>query len=472
MHFPTDSEIQLLTGHEIRQAVRCITTRPGELKVAVAYWGSDAVRRTGLDKKPDLRGARTAKILCDLSKGFCDPSQIEELQRQDGICVKQLNGLHAKVWVNGDIVLLGSANASGGGLPTMAEPRADENLETAILCRDSRLAADIAAWFRDRWAAAREITGNDLAEAEKKWREQRQTHGESRNRDTKSAVRHDLDDAQFSARFSGLQLVAYPDLSPGREAIDWFRTEATAEPTAVARENTLEVYPFFEWGRANPRWEHGPGTSLATFRCSPASGECMFEGFWEVRDRPSVELEETQLTLLARKESFKGHAFAEAMRNYICGMVAWDMAERGFNADGFGFCVDMPLVAFWEDVRERLKCSLVAQVVDEAQRLCLAGKFSEVLTSKALELCRNKEEWWKDYQRFVGPGRVFKDQIHSVFGKSVRKGVFADNQRSPGGGELRRTVFNGVTRTCTLFEPYSNESDRNEQIRMLRATRR
>ena len=471
MHFPSGSKIQLLTGHEIRQEVRRIATRPGRLMVAVAYWGPDAVSRTGLDTKSDPRRPKSVQILCDLSKGFCDPQQIVELQQLDGVCVRHLKGLHAKVWVNGDSVVLGSANASAGGLPTMAEPRSDKKLETAVLCLDARLAEDISTWFQGRWADAKDVTDDDLIEAEKQRRglKQTQVRWESRNRDIRSVVQHDLDDAQFSARFSGLQLVVYPDLSPSQRATDWLGMEAPAERTTIVRENTLEAYPFFEWGRAKPQWSHGPGTSLAAVRCSPATGECTFEGFWEVRHCPSVDLEDTQLTLLERMESFNGHALAEAMQNYLCGIVAWDVAERRFNTDDFGFCVDMPFVAFWEAVRERLKRRLVDEVVDRAQRLCLAQEFSEVLTSDALELCRNDENWWRDYQWFVGPERFFKDQVHSVFGKSVRKGVFADNKCSPSGREMRRAVSNEITQTCTLFESWPDESDRNERIRNLRS---
>ena len=75
---------------------------------AVAYWGKDATKRTGLAEHPNRAEVR---VICDLLSGACNPNEIEELTRI-GVQVKTLDRLHAKVWISGHDVIVGSANAS------------------------------------------------------------------------------------------------------------------------------------------------------------------------------------------------------------------------------------------------------------------------------------------------------------------------------------------------------------------------
>ena len=91
---------------QILQAVRLLADSNEELLAAVAFWGRRAGQQTGIT-------GRTAptRILCDLLSGACNPAEISHLLDND-VEVKYRPHLHAKVWVSGNEVLVGSANAS------------------------------------------------------------------------------------------------------------------------------------------------------------------------------------------------------------------------------------------------------------------------------------------------------------------------------------------------------------------------
>ena len=108
--------MRFLSGTEIQREVSDLVNRDGDTSIAVAYWGHDAVDRTGIAQKKN----GNLRILCDLLSGFCNPFPIEVL-RMGEIPVRTLNLLHAKVWINGSNVILGSANASVYGLLSTAE---------------------------------------------------------------------------------------------------------------------------------------------------------------------------------------------------------------------------------------------------------------------------------------------------------------------------------------------------------------
>ena len=105
--------MRFLTGADIQTEVRAIASRTGEVLAAVAYWGSGASDRTALTQHDRPVNVR---VICDLLSGACNPAEIEVL-RKLGVTVKTLDRLHAKVWIGGNDVIVGSANASRNGLP-------------------------------------------------------------------------------------------------------------------------------------------------------------------------------------------------------------------------------------------------------------------------------------------------------------------------------------------------------------------
>ena len=165
--------MHFLTGVDIQTQVRTITSRSGEVMAAVAYWGIGAAERTGLSGHEDPASVR---IICDLLSGACNPNEIQALQ-QLGFSVKTLDRLHAKVWIGGDDVIVGSANASQNGLLGEGEQAADANVEAAVISHDPAFARRLAAWFELQWDASTEIEKRHLVRARQIWKRHRRSGG-------------------------------------------------------------------------------------------------------------------------------------------------------------------------------------------------------------------------------------------------------------------------------------------------------
>ncbi len=157
---------RFLIGTKIQQAVQSIMSRPGEVMAAVSYWRMVGRERSGLIHKRDPQSAR---IICNLDHVACDPFAIEGLLDHE-ILVTTLPGLHAKVWLSGDDVIVGSANASGAALPTDIHDR-QANIEAAFKVHNREQAREVREWFEDRWKEAREISDTDLELAKKRWKD-------------------------------------------------------------------------------------------------------------------------------------------------------------------------------------------------------------------------------------------------------------------------------------------------------------
>lgn len=158
--------MDFLTGTAIQQAVQAIMSRPGDVMAAVSYWGKHGEKRTGLKSK---KNPRRARIICDLDDVACNPFAVAGLLKRQ-IRVKTLRRLHAKVWISGDDVILGSANASGAALPRKPDDR-KANVEAVfeINCRDR--AQQVREWFEARWKDAREINDAHLERAKRRWKD-------------------------------------------------------------------------------------------------------------------------------------------------------------------------------------------------------------------------------------------------------------------------------------------------------------
>lgn len=160
-----------LTDDNIRRAIQHLVGRGEVLRVAVAYWGKDGAKHTGIAKRAQSdRG--NVQIMCDLNSGACNPSEIRELQNL-GIEVKTLDHLHAKVWIGETSVILGSANASTSGLAD--ERQLGSNIEAALLVQDPMLAQILRTWFDSKWCDDEAVLVDEacLLEAEKVWKQRR-----------------------------------------------------------------------------------------------------------------------------------------------------------------------------------------------------------------------------------------------------------------------------------------------------------
>ena len=145
------------------------------LKVAVAYWGDQALKKTGLQSRINT-DPKTVQVLCDLESGSCNPDEIQKLINAD-VQVKSLKGLHAKVWISENMVVIGSANASSNGLGFYH----DGHREAAVCMTNESFAKTVTNWFDRLWDDEHAICASQKMDlAEKRWNNRKQARKNGR----------------------------------------------------------------------------------------------------------------------------------------------------------------------------------------------------------------------------------------------------------------------------------------------------
>ena len=440
--------MHFLTGVDIQTQVQTIASRSGEVMAAVAYWGKGAAERTGLSGHEDPASVR---IICDLLSGACNPNEIDALQRL-GFTVKTLDRLHAKVWIGGDDVIVGSANASQNGLLGEGEQAANANVEAAVMSHDPALARRLAAWFELQWDASTEIEKRHLVRARQIWKRHRRSGG----RGFTSTLGEKILNPGPLDRFSALRLIAYLDEDASPEAENFVGENARRYYTDEEWEEFGADNPFYEWPLASPEWSHKPGTVFADFSCPAEGGQFRFNGFWQIRDCPSIPLETTRITLLTKFPNFDGYPFPGREQRVLASRIRAHVAERGHRTDAFGSYIDENFLEFFDPERPALHQRLVAQVAEAARELCRAGRFDPAITLHAIRACKEDPEWLAAYARFVGgdiyqTGNDLKQQINREFGQSVKAATRAHVQKDERGRPIRASVEDEIIQSYTLL---------------------
>src|SRR5439155_2579811 len=147
--------MKFLRRNELSREIQRICRTRATIKCAVAYWGKDALRLTGL--RPQQRNV---KLICCLDGGASDPDVIGKF----GSRARQNDFLHAKVIWTRDKAIVSSANISSNGMPD-EEQYAKGLIEAGILVIDPAVLAEISDWFDVQYKAARVINAGDLKKA-------------------------------------------------------------------------------------------------------------------------------------------------------------------------------------------------------------------------------------------------------------------------------------------------------------------
>jgi hypothetical protein len=147
--------MQFLEGQSLTRALRNLIKKKGELKIAVAYWGS-----AGLDLLDLNPRRKNLKVVCCLAGGKSDPDLIKRFGR----CAKQDDRLHAKIVWTKTGAIVSSANASSNGLPE-EEATSKGLIEAGVLVSDRDELASIGEWIDKCYRGARPIKTQDLDDA-------------------------------------------------------------------------------------------------------------------------------------------------------------------------------------------------------------------------------------------------------------------------------------------------------------------
>jgi len=309
--------MRFLTDYEIQKQVKKIASQNSDLMAAVAYWGRGAAERTGLkdlvkNEQIDIR------IICDLLSGACNPSEIEELIGTPGIHVRKLDRLHAKVWIGGEHVIVGSANASSSGLPSKEDSHA--NIEAAVLFAEESIAEQAKCWFNRQWGTALDITDRDIDLARDLWN-QRQRYVSDRSFDI-----------HFDRLFD-LRLVVYPS---------GFTSEAQAIFDELEDGESCYEWPL----EGGPEWSEQPGTVLMDFEVN-SKAKLSFDGFWQVSNRTPVRLSNSMVTFLKEPPPEVHSSLCKKEKRRIYRKIhAW-LKKLNYRVDKFENYIDTNFREFW-----------------------------------------------------------------------------------------------------------------------------
>ena len=150
-------------GTQLLEQIRAEYLRTRHADLAVAFWGMGALDNLGLQ---DGAGVR---IVCNLRSGGTNPNEIRAL-RGIGADVRQLNDLHAKIGVVGDMSFVGSSNMSTNGLGMEGQPALWREANVVY----SKARPEIVGMFKKFWDASTEIDEADLEAAAAAWARRQQ----------------------------------------------------------------------------------------------------------------------------------------------------------------------------------------------------------------------------------------------------------------------------------------------------------
>lgn len=135
-----------------------------DVRCAVAFWGKGAVRE--LFGNGDA--GRTIRILCDIEMGGTNPDELELLRDMPGCEVRVLKGLHAKVWISEEGVVVGSANASNNGIGFQSEIGDLIEVGTAHGLK-SKIGQAADDWFKKVWRKGKRLSEEQVERARLLW---------------------------------------------------------------------------------------------------------------------------------------------------------------------------------------------------------------------------------------------------------------------------------------------------------------
>lgn len=152
--------MSLLLENKLSQEIRSLLMNETHLRIAVAFIGDGASQWINPN-------AIDVKITCSLAMNGTNPAEVEKLiQRFGAKNVKQIDNLHAKLYIGSEYAIVGSANLSANGLGTQPTALREAGYKFKLDQPSGKRSLD---WFDDLWKGAREISDKDLKDAKEKW---------------------------------------------------------------------------------------------------------------------------------------------------------------------------------------------------------------------------------------------------------------------------------------------------------------
>ena len=155
---------EFLDHKQLGPAIKALLQAP-DVRCAVAFWGNGAADAM----LPDEAARQAARILCDLSMGGSNPTELKALGAPNNENLRHLPSLHAKVYLSAAGLIIASANASNNGIGFLqsAAPLVEAGSAHGV---GSSAYDEAAAWFDSLWGDGAPVDADALAMAIANWR--------------------------------------------------------------------------------------------------------------------------------------------------------------------------------------------------------------------------------------------------------------------------------------------------------------
>jgi hypothetical protein len=267
------AETLFLDGAETMGRVKGMMGNGKEARLAVAYWGKGACRELGIDAHN-----APVRVLCDLFSGGCNPAEIKLLLNA-GVRIKTKAKIHSKVYCFPDCVVIGSSNASAGGLGFEGK-EAKSNIEANLLSRDADVIRRVAVWFEAEWSGALDVDATLADEAIPFW-EHAQEH---RVPPVHGTLLAEIKKHPKKYRAADLWVALYPNGAPSAQAR---KAYAPVAPIFYSGQQLRELdgyYPFYEDDDGSFPVKPG-ATTILDFSYDSEAKPPSFEGIWRIREK-------------------------------------------------------------------------------------------------------------------------------------------------------------------------------------------
>lgn len=150
-----------------------IFSNADDVRIAVAFWGKQAKKLLHLNQ------VKSARIICNLQSGACDPLLIKGIRDdpRKNLHIRTHRKLHAKIYWTSSAAIVGSSNASTNGLVPVG-PDDSGWREGNVCVTDKETLDEIGRWFLDLWGKSLRIRNSMIEDAIAKANERAQRSSE------------------------------------------------------------------------------------------------------------------------------------------------------------------------------------------------------------------------------------------------------------------------------------------------------
>lgn len=265
-----------------------------------------------------------------------------------GCKIKTIDGLHSKIYCNGDQVVIGSSNASSNGLASDLN-RFSGNVEANALIIERSFVDAVHRWFDEHWkiSSTRSVTPTLIAESKPIWLKNSSVHRQFVN-GLLSQMRQDPE----MVRKVRARVVYYHMNSGSASAQSTFNLHGRAQYSDAEWRFLNGDLPFYE---DHAGWDVKPGDVFLDFQCSKPKARAIFDGIWRVRKNPYIYVgnsKKHRVILLEKLTDIDGLRVSRSdqkeMERAIDRYMKTDPSR--WEADRHGDFLDMSFADFWREV--------------------------------------------------------------------------------------------------------------------------